>query len=1295
MSGQSNGQPLGISQPVTPSPSTGRTASTAGDNAESDTGNNYIPPSSRSPPLNDDAGSFQDKGFKGAVDQDHGVRRGLTNRGQRQRNSGGFLLQPSCAPISSPNQAIHSTQDASEKLRGKRKVESGDLQIPKRRTVHQRYQSKPAVGSSPLSIELYNTAPARAEGNEDGFDQQGAASDPLRYNIDSYTRLDNHKNQSRHETDQSESNKGTFNVLGHDTDPAQIVNLALNLSESRRRTFSAGRSSSLNPLGNRLLPSSNQNPGSFNVTTQAASEGSLRQYLERRVSTNISPRSSKRRDRERENHIPSSARRIHSQAQAPSPNFDAVTAEEAIFNASDATLIRAEKAKVALELNYEYRRLLQYLPAIPRPGQCKSALGQSTITSTAGTVQELGRLYNPLQYIRNRKVRGRQRRTLDAEADGWKDLVRVRKWVDIVAGEREAGMRTSDNPYPVPPFEIGQTDPTSENLLLEPVATNTEHGANKPRRKLDWSITPWDLLADAYWLHQDNNIEVILNPHGRKIISDKSITKEVPTRRSQESSRSPIRRSKSIPRQFLTPEKLNLLTPHSRNGSIERGRHQHRRHEPSLSKSNDNISRDRRHRWPRGLMRSRSSSSSNESIEGKVPGNYRDSGFFVARDHTDSAPLEKQMRDLLQKEAEIEALDSAEKAEKAEQSITETASSNSTGREFPNGVPSNLGIVQTKALQGLQPFGSTSRHVRQSASRDEKGNEQTRHSPKKLLSNIYTDSIKHILEPSKLTEPTIISRPASLKEPVPSRLKQNQNEEIAKGDNSQVHLKEAANPAEQETGSFKDQDMRYKERLSNFGSGLLTPLSAESFGRKVKRADWVSTRGIKDADSDSKLRGFFKGGRIAELVGNEVQKVGDRIWKKESHNDLSRVPSNNVNYDPEESDIETDMDGLASSPEDHLSRTSTHNDESTISLQNSTAVDPSKQYTRHVHNLRFPLSKDEQSSVTPRFFLGDDHITRQQAAQRARGRSTRFDRLAPSRIDIEGISPTSSPPMSRIHTRDTTTSHDGSRRSSDSQSDARDRKFDKGLGIPGTAGTGGPPVSLLSSLDSRQHRSREGLNAQGERQWSVSDRGVSAVRGTVTKRETARVRALLLSSGVKANEITRCAQEPRPVPSRILQDLQKTSNRPLPKVPRSQEHILAARMLISNIETSNRQLRDAAVQFSSGTVDNLHEQIRAMEEHVTYKLTASVRAAADDADAFSIELTTTYTLAVKQLHDSVDDLLRRRRRRFRWIRRGGYVLLEWTLLGIMWWVWLIVVLIRLIRGTIGGLIRGVRWLFWM
>lgn len=1298
MSGQSNGETPRLS-PRSPSSSlsssSGSTQLVAGNKEDVDAKNARVSRSKRDQYLKVDGTSLRARSSNWVSDKVHGSQEGVEHGSQRARNSGAFLLQPPSAPISQPTPPEYPIQPTSENVKGKKKIEQGDLAIQKRRTVRQLHQIRSAVGSSPLSVEVFNAAPSRADGSDGEWTREESLSGPSRSSNVNHSPKDKHAiTELRSITDRQEPLLGAPSVLGRDTDPAQIVTLALNLSESRRRTFSGtfsgGRSPPINTLGNRRLPSLNQHivgPAASNAT--AAGGGSLRQYLQqqRQASRNISPRSSRRRDRG--GSYPPSPRKLDSQRQLAAAD----PTGEVILEASDATLARAERAKVALELRYEYRRLLNYLPPISRPSKNKSISARPTTKTRIEIPQSLGRSYNPLQYIRNRTVRDGTGRKLDAEAAGWKNLDRVKDWIDIVAGEREVGMRTIDDPFPLPPFKGTGIEPNSmDNSPEFETAVSTGGLTNKPRRsKFTRSIAPWDLLADAYWLHQDDNLYSMEDRNGNKIFQVMDTNQEILTRTSPESARSSIRRSRSITRQFSYPEKSSSLVSSSRDGSRERGRRQHhqlhlRGQDSPISNGND--SRDGKRRWPRGLIRTHSSSSSNESLERRVP------------DHPNSAALEKQMRELVKKEAETEISTNIERS-KQNSDLKVKIQPNHIDKKVPNETSARSDIRRTEAPQELH-VRSHSDQVSYSArtSFDEKRAPQRRHSSIEPPTTLDNSSTRDFETNNNIRSSPPASRPATPMQFLPSSsssLQKKHETQAIDRDSNLGQPKDVTDSARRTAGDSKPHDLPYKERIANFGSGLLSPITAEAFGRKSKRADGVSTRSAKEAnDPDSKFRGFFRGGRIAELVGNEVNRVGDRMWKKESSSDLSRVPSTLFNYPSEGSDFEADMSGLDSSPEDRLSRTTTNNDESIRRSQNPPAGDRPKYHMSHLPSFRSPFSKDEQSSDTSKRYLHADHITRQQLAQRARGRSSRFEQHAPPKIDIERISPTSSPPMTRTHTRDTDTSYDGSRRSSVSRSDSRVREADRRFnGILGSPETGGPPATILLGLNSNQHRSSKGVNPQEERQWSISDRGVSGVRGTVTKRDIARARALLLSSGIKANEITRRAQEIPAIPSVQLQNVQESLKRPLPPVSRSKEHILIARMLISNIDTSNRQLREAAEFFSKTTLMDLHGRIQAINEHVADKLTPAVRAATDEADAFSIELTTTHTLAVKQLHDSVDIVLRRRRRRFRWVRRGGYVLLEWTLLGIMWWVWLIVVIVRLVRCTVGNFVGGVKWLFWM
>ncbi|KAL9034847.1 MAG: hypothetical protein Q9180_005183 [Flavoplaca navasiana] len=495
------------------------------------------------------------------------------------------------------------------------------------------------------------------------------------------------------------------------------------------------------------------------------------------------------------------------------------------------------------------------------------------------------------------------------------------------------------------------------------------------------------------------------------------------------------------------------------------------------------------------------------------------------------------------------------------------------------------------------------------------------------------------------------------------------------------------------SGSEEDQQAIHG---SESASNLLSPVTAEHFGKRFRRMNDSSSslKVVKESrDPESRFKGLLKGTRIAELVGNEVSRVGGMIWRREASS-LSRASSPVNGRSTEESDTDGEISTLANSPETDLSRVTTRTDDGVSNLRTLNRNGQPKYHPPSLPTFRPSISRSTPGSPTAT--SPEDHpITRQQLAQKARGRSSKFERLAPPKIDMRNVSPSASPPLSRIQTKDT---NNISRETSASQSDqplrSADRRLNDVLGIPGTVRNVVGPTGL-ANLSSKTSKRPD----MGDRQWSISDRSVSNTRtGIVTKRDIARVRALLLSSGIKANEIARQADsvEDPPFLPQLREIYQRSGNeKRIPKVPRQQEHLLTAKLVVQEIDDTNQRLREAAERYSDKSVEGLHQQFRDLDAYVSHNLVPAVRGSADDADDLSTELTTTQTLAIKRLNDAVDLVLRRRRRRLRWVRRGGYALLEWMLLGIMWAVWMIVVAIRLIRGVIGGVLGVVRWMLWL
>lgn len=1175
---------------------------------------------------------------------------------RRPRTSGGFLL-PDLSSASGPR----GTRDEPADMKGKLKVDDGDLVISKR-GLRNPHRLKPSLGSSPLAVEVLNTTSTTHSPGIGRNDSQQPVSIPLKETGSLRSSLGSEAVQDDSRKDEDRKRSPTP-ALGYDTDPAEIVNLALSLSESRRRNLSGGLLAPTDGIGDRRVISG----GSISPVLHAVTAGgSLRQHLQqqRRISRNISPRSGVPKRR-----VNSPRSGVNATSTSPPPISipDLVQPPELPFNPSDATLLRAEKAKLAIELSYEYRRLLQYLPKIPT-SKDRPANPRRETRNTSG---ELGRSYNPLQYVRNRRVRLRERRSFDSEVEGWKDSERVRQWVDTVANNREVGVATVDDRFPLPSFEKISANSTTVNTLLAQSPTKPSPGNNSKQRRprMDWSITPWDLLADAYWLQHDGNIMLVEDASGHKIMPSTESYKLSSAKNSLDIDRITLSRAGSVDRQAA---QLKLSGTNAHETSRERGRLQ----EQESPRQHFDGSRDRRGRWPRKLIRSRSSSNTSDSDHDDRSRQKR--GRLRNQDDLDSTVLEKHMMTLLAQETVNEDGSLSQVLIRDKQ-----AGNSTTGGNAHSDQGKSKDLTQVCEVE-LPRQGSVHTSARSSLERP-----RSRHRAMSI-DDLDTTAPNSPTMPGFTPSIAInLSHPGSPhispKKALPSFRPARSKERQAISENDfALSSPSTTDLSRQGTRASNSEDISRRERYKSEMNGFLSP-TTEGFSKMFRRSEG-SSKGSKDFNGpDSRFRGFFRGGRIAEIVGNEVGRVGDKLWRKDAGSQGSHVASPASGYASDESDLE--VDGLDSSPDVDLSRTTTNSDEKP------------KYFMSNLPIFQMPSAKEAQMEVQPAQPSTEDPITRQQLAQRRRGRSARFERLAPPKIDMRSISPSPSPPLTRTQTRNLIPSYDpiDSRQSSTSRSEGRvrdaDRRLNAVLGIPGTIGRGGPPMTGLASLENRRSRERPVL--EGKRRWSMSDRSVSAVRGNVTKRDVARVRALLLSSGVKANEIARRAHEINNTSSPILQDLRETSGAPLPRVPQSQEHALAARIYTSHIDENNKQLRDAAERFSNETVDQLHQQIKDVDEHITQRLTPLVRGSADEADVFSAQLTTTHTLEVKQLNDAVDAILRRRRRRLRWVRRLGYVMLEWTLLGIMWWVWLIVVIVRLIRGTLRGFVRGVRWLLWL
>ncbi|KAK1984994.1 hypothetical protein LZ30DRAFT_585105 [Colletotrichum cereale] len=1057
-----------------------------------------------------------------------------------------------------------------------------------------------------------------------------------------------------------------------DIDSAQIVNMALNLSESRRQV-----SRRIAPP--QAVPTLAQLPDG---TTGANLKNHLQQ--QRRISRTRSPGP----DRALTPRLPSTGI-LSSPLQA---TFD--MSREGTFrnHFTASTLSRAQKAKEHLELMAQYRRLLELVPPIQARHHHSRPTTVSPPTSSGGIARiptygssdgsvRLGRPYNPLQYIRNRKVRARERKAIDGEGQGFGDMVKVADWVDEVAKWAATGQTSADG-CTLPPFADADA---SERQNAAQLAAN----ANKPRRpRLDWVVDAADLLADVYWLEQDHHKQLIEDRHWRRIFPQNVDLHRPLSRQNEdhgsESGQMPGHKEneESLPAsdpRTSNPKLSKSDTDHSTASTRDRARqklhdltgHHHHRHSSSVHSHHD---------WRHGKAPSDLSDSENE---GKPKKEKRSRAGTLTSSHQDI--LEKQMLDMIAKEA----------------------------RENGPKKPLGSGYVTPERNVGVTSHPQSRQHSRKpstaeySESDERKSKEKARFTP------------LHLQRPTRSSlDIPMLGRRSSFE--VDSSLP-NSPDGAARGDpfipalggdlsaGSSRANSPTRNPFSKVRQIFRERSReRVGDRISEeklsveyLPSAPRTPFEAspESSGerrstdrrgssrspprRVVQRQTGESHKShrsvtsIKLRSDEAGVRGIFKGARIDNVIRGGVSKLGDLIWRKES--DVGDAPPSEAEgTTTDESDTEQRGRRRGETP---LSRTASIRSQGMRQQNAKTYLDvmPTFEPASHdklKHTQSEPLQLPDNSPPS------------------ASHKSPRFDRLKPPRIDIRSASPTSS--------------HGSTKRLSDVSemeplSAGRvpglreaDKRFKPIIAVP--------PFTPVGRPRSGSNRSRH---------WSISDRSPAPERAPMSKREVARLRALVLSSGIKAMEITRRANEPHhvfaerqtlsqndvQVANIFWPEIAKLSPDPgsvrSKAVPQTELYQVAAKALGGSIQCSGQEWQKTADLFVSDTVPALHRRVEDVRRRVATDLSAMTRAAADEADETSRDLTLGQRLKIKHTLDVIEKMLRRRRRRFRWVRRAMWLAVEWVLVGFMWYVWFVVMILRVFLGVGQGVVGAVKWLLWL
>ncbi|KAH7078878.1 hypothetical protein BKA63DRAFT_408546 [Paraphoma chrysanthemicola] len=1104
----------------------------------------------------------------------------FARRRQRARRSGGFLLDSNFP--SGPRKTNH--QALAEDAKGKRRSRHGELPTSDGQRDHRR-RAQESPTRSPLNGGL-------RVGKTRHNHRESPSPVPAR--------------DARPKTPQPPA-----------IDPNQLVHMALNLSESRRRNISAG------PLlsAQSRAVSGVQRDGSL---SNHGAGGSLRQYLneQRRMSRNMSPVGGKSSP---SRHMSSSVQRSGSLAFPGS---------QMRKDPSPATLARRDKARDYIELRIEYLRLLESLPPLKVdasapgnffvsssnvPGSPHAQL--TRVPSYAGKQYDLGRQYNPLQYIRNRRSRARERRPLEHSPDEFANLDEMHDWVDRVEQEaKRPGYRHDDRAL-LPRLCEGHPGPVEPN--------------KSPRPHKGWVFCPEELLADAYWLEQGDNKTIIENRHGRKIFPPKEAPKPdfLQPRDSKEFN---DKRRRSWVEGVAAAVAEPVSGGESEKGS-ERGRR--RRLLPAFRADSPRHGKHSR-RGSRLRTTVDSDSSDSESDSGK-----RKPRIIVDDDHN-TGPLALQLENLLKQQAND--------GEGKSPAIISPDTPNKWGRDHADKPDNKISRDSLDIPRIGNGFTSMDHpgifkmppRVRTNATASGDDNE-----PRSSFEDLDITAPNTPLHQRRFPHiGSSFSPPRSRDSSVNRKSKRSKLNPFHSHENSEDHahhLQHELTVASLDKNPRSRQTSEETQDSGHVGHTIMAaPSAVKSFLGHRKNESTTSLpspdkiRRRETQEGQSAVTRFFKG------VKHEGSKVGGFVFRRD------RPDDDDADFVSDGADYGTDTSAKGSkSQRPPMSR----------SVTNTTveSIVPNRDSRYHIDLPKFKpahevgINKDGTLSA-------NDHISRQDR-ERKNNRSPRFDRLAPPRMDLERV-----PTNSSINTLEASRSHSQER-------------INKVLARPGGVGLGGLPVTALRDTQgsTERHRSSSRPTLEGKRHWSIADDDNNVLRrknnaNIVTQADIARVRALFLCSGVKAKEINRRALIKRSPPPDFLARAAATAGRELVPVSRKEEHVLAAQILMRELETSTRSLSSSTQSFRNNTVKQLTELITELRSKVDTDLMPRIFEGGDLAVRITSEISGQGPLEVKQIVDDIDRMLRARRRRMRWLRGFGWMMVEWALVAVMWFVWLVV-----------------------
>ncbi|KAF8475556.1 hypothetical protein BDZ91DRAFT_778698 [Kalaharituber pfeilii] len=237
--------------------------------------------------------------------------------------------------------------------------------------------------------------------------------------------------------------------------------------------------------------------------------------------------------------------------------FDQALKYPVKINPSKSTLARVEKARQYIELYAQYRDFLLSLPPATEIPTVMLSQQQSlhhyhghNSNQQLNPSQHPLRRYNPLQTIRNRRLRNRQGLG-QLNLSPWEDPNAIRSWI---TESQESYKSLETQKATSPPNSL---TPLTKQIHLPPPPRlqDADKVRNKPKRpRIDWVVHPSEMFADFYWMNEEN---------GKAIMEDRFANKVFP-KEAMSTGGSPARKVEKDP--ASTPSSFGAR------GSMERAR---------------------------------------------------------------------------------------------------------------------------------------------------------------------------------------------------------------------------------------------------------------------------------------------------------------------------------------------------------------------------------------------------------------------------------------------------------------------------------------------------------------------------------------------------------------------------------------------------------------------------------------------------------------------------------------------------------------------------------------------------